>query len=172
MAAKKGNQYAIGNSGSYKLWKTKEELQSDIDAYFQWCIDNPIKMLHKSQLDKSLKPIEYDISRPYTIEGLAVFLDCERETLLNYEKTEGYEEYFSTIKRAKLKIQQDKVERGLVGTSVASVTIFDLKNNHDYKDKTEVDNRSSDGSMSPIDFSNVSEDEKEILLKLARGQKD
>jgi len=40
------------------------------------------------------------------------------------------------------------------------------------KDKNEVDNKSSDGSMSPIDYSGMSEDEKQTILKLARNQKD
>jgi hypothetical protein len=150
--APKGNKFALGNSGKPKQWSTLEELQKDIDAYFQWCEDNPIKLLHKSQLDKSNKPIEYDTKRPYTIEGLAIFLDCDRDTLLNYEKKEGYEEYFGIIKKAKLKIQQDKVERGIVGTGVASVIIFDLKNNHGYKDKTEVDQN----QKQTIEFKNVS----------------
>lgn len=132
--------FKIGNDGRSKKWETPEELQKDIDAYFDWCDNNPIKQIHNSQIDPSTKkPLIYDVQRPYTIEGLCVFLECDRLTLLNYEKREGYEPFFNTIKKAKMKIQQNKVERGLTGNAPASITIFDLKNNHGYKDKQEID---------------------------------
>ena len=76
----------------------------------------------------------------------------DRDTLLNYEKKTGYEEYFGTIKKAKLKIQKNKVERGLDGDSNPAVSIFDLKNNHGYKDKTEVEQT----NKGLIQFENVS----------------
>ena len=88
-----------------------------------------------------VKQITVDIGRqiPYTIEGLCEVLECERHTLLNYEKKKGYEEFFTTIKKAKLKVQRNKLERGLDSESNPAVTIFDLKNNHGYKDKTETE---------------------------------
>lgn len=140
MAAPKGNKFALGNSGKPKKWETVEELQTDIDAYFEWCDNNPLKQLHTSQIDKETgKPLEFNIARPYTIEGLCRFLECERMTLINYQKEKGYEEFFYTIKAAKNKIQQDKVERALTGLAPASPSIFDLKNNHGYKDKQETE---------------------------------
>lgn len=145
MAAPKGNKFAIGNSGSSKRWATPEELQKDIDAYFKECDDNTVITFVKTTGDN----IETPLPIPYTIEGLCDVLQCDRVTLLNYEKQQGYEEYFSTIKRAKNKIQRNKLERGLTGIAPAAMTIFDLKNNHGYKDKSEQDLTSTDGSMSP-----------------------
>lgn len=133
MAAPKGNKFAIGNSGRSKAWETPEALQSDIDAYFKECDDNKRRIYNK----KTEEEHEIDFPIPYTIEGLCLALDCSRDTLLNYEKKKGYEDFFDTIKRAKLKIQKQKVELGLLGLSTPSVTIFDLKNNHGYKDKQE-----------------------------------
>ncbi len=142
-------QFTFGNSYSQKKWATPEELQKDIDAYFEWCKKNPIENVHNSQIDKNTNlPLVYYTKRPYTIEGLCLALDCDRDTLLNYQKEQGYEPYFGTIKKAKLKIQQDKVERGLNGNSVASVTIFDLKNNHGYKDRQEIDQTTTSRDMS------------------------
>lgn len=40
------------------------------------------------------------------------------------------------------------------------------------KDKQEIDNKSSDGSMSPIDLTGLSEEERQLFLKIARKQKD
>lgn len=131
MAAPKGNKFAIGNSGKPKKWQTVEELQSDIDDYFKECDEHKQMMFVKSIGEE----IQVSMPLPYTIEGLAEALDCDRDTLLNYQKQEGYEEYFGTIKRAKMKIQRNKVERGLMGVAPASTTIFDLKNNHGYKDE-------------------------------------
>lgn len=144
MAAPKGNQFALGNSGKPKKWETPEDLQSDIDAYFEWAESNPLYVYHSSKTEKSQDgkevPLKYPIDRPYTIEGLCRFLGCTRETLINYEKEDGYEEFFSTIEEAKNKIQENKVERALIGESPQSVAIFDLKNNHGYKDRSEVHN--------------------------------
>lgn len=148
MAAPKKNKFAIGNSGKPKQWSTPDELQKDIDKYFDECNDRYIQVYDKVKqtVVEILKQI------PYTIEGLCEVLDCDRATLLNYEKKEGYEEYFNTIKKAKIKVQRNKVERGLGSESNPAVTIFDLKNNHGYKDKTEVDatNRHT------IEYENVS----------------
>jgi hypothetical protein len=145
MPAPKGNTFAIGNSGKPKRWDTVEDLQEDIDSYFEECDSHTREMFVKSMGEV----VEMPWPKPYTIEGLCEYLDCDRKTLLNYGKQEGYEEFFHAIKRAKNKIQRDKVERGLSGQSNSSVTIFDLKNNHGYTDSSEIDLKSSDGSMSP-----------------------
>lgn len=140
-----GNKFAIGNSGRSKKWETVEDLQKDIDNYFNLCDERTIEIYSKKAGEK----LTVKQPLPYTIEGLCDVLECDRDTLLNYEKKKGYEEFFGTIKRAKMKIQRNKVERGLLGSSNPSVTIFDLKNNHGYVDKSEHDLTSSDGSMSP-----------------------
>lgn len=133
MAAPEGNKFAIGNSGKPKTWQTVEELQSDIDAYFQEC-DSVVRKVYDK---KKQETEEIKFPTPYTIEGLAEYLGCDRDTILNYQKRKGYDEFFGAIKKAKNKIQRNKVERGLSGLSNPAVTIFDLKNNHGYKDKTE-----------------------------------
>lgn len=133
MAAPKGNKFAVGTSKREKQFATVKELQSAIDEYFNLCDDNTIEVYDKSS--QSIKEMKHPI--PYTIEGLCEVLDCDRMTLLNYEKQTGYEVYFDTIKKAKLKIQRNKVERGLSGLSNPAVSIFDLKNNHQYKDQTD-----------------------------------
>ncbi len=128
-----GVPFAIGNSGREKKFKTPEDLQLAIDNYFEICDSRIIDVYDKPS--QSVRQIAKPI--PYTVEGLCEVLECDRLTLLNYEKQEGYEAYFNTIKKAKLKIQSNKLERGLAGESNPAVSIFDLKNNHNYVDKTE-----------------------------------
>lgn len=71
--------------------------------------------------------------RNYTITGLAMALDVDRLTLINYENRD---EFFNTIKRAKTKIEYGYEmtlrERGSAGD------IFGLKN-FGWKDKVEQD---------------------------------
>lgn len=133
MAAHKGNKYAIGNSGKEKFFSTPEEMSVAINNYFEEC-DNRIREVYI----KSKQEIEHiKDPKPYTIEGLCVCLGITRDTLLNYEKKEGYEEYFDIVRHAKLKVQQNLIERGLEGSNNPTVTIFVSKNNFGYKEKTE-----------------------------------
>jgi len=134
MPAPKGNKFAIGHKGT-KMFPTVKSLKNAIEKYFNHCDNNTAEVYIKSS--QELKEIKKPI--PYTIEGLCEVLECDRDTLLNYEKKKGYEDYFGTVKKAKMKIQRNKLERGLLGDSNSAVTIFDLKNNHNYKDKTETD---------------------------------
>ncbi|MCP3684802.1 MAG: hypothetical protein GY861_19205 [bacterium] len=136
MPAPKNNQYAIGNSGRAKKYKSAEEVEEVIQIYFDECDNNTKEVYDKK--NQEVTTVAFPL--PYTVEGLALALDfTSREALINYEKKKGYEEFFDTIKKAKLRIQQNKVVNGIAGTYNQAVTIFDLKNNHGYKDKNETD---------------------------------
>ena len=100
--------------GRPKKYSKTEELQNSIDKYFKDC-------------DKKEKP--------YTMSGLAYALDMDRKTLLNYSKDE---EFFPTIKKAKQKVEQQLEENALIGKGNSTFTIFNLKNNFEWKDNVEV----------------------------------
>ena len=110
-------------------WKTVEEIQPLIDAYFR---DTPKK--------------------EWTITGLALALDTSRTTLIDYcNRAENWEvdhKFTDTIKKAKEMVEHsyevDLKESGRTGT------IFALKN-FDWKDKTEVDQNVT-GSLSIWDI--------------------
>jgi hypothetical protein len=91
-------------------FKTVEELQKKIEEYF------------------NITPQE-----ELTITGLALHLDTSRETLCNYEKKD---EFFDTIKRSKLMIE-NAYEKRLIKRGGAG-DIFALKN-FGWRDKTETD---------------------------------
>jgi hypothetical protein len=114
MAAPKGNKYAVGaDSGRPRKFETAADMQAAIDEYFA----------------------EADLrGAPYTIEGLCNILDIDRSTLLRYGERE--DEFRNTVKKAKAKVLQNLVERGLTGDGAPSVTIFLLKNNHGYEDRS------------------------------------
>lgn len=95
-------------------FKTSEELEKAISEYFEGC-------------EKKGKPM--------TMSGLAVALDVNRQTLLNYSKTE---EFFGTINKAKTVCERYTEEYLFSGKNVAGA-IFNLKNNYQWKDKSESD---------------------------------
>jgi hypothetical protein len=100
-------------------FNSREELKEKIEAYFL-----------------SLKNDKGEYIRPPTVTGLAVALDTNRETLCNYEEKE---DYFDTIKEAKSRCEAWVEENALLGKANATFSIFNLKNNYGWKDKTESD---------------------------------
>ena len=118
-------------AGQPQKFKTPEEMQSAIEDYFDYC-DNRIQSVYSKSRDEVIEIIK---PAPYTILGLCRVLRMSRQSLLNYEKTEGYEEFFDTVKEAKLRIAEDIETRSIEGN--AAGPIFNLKNNFGYKDKTE-----------------------------------
>ena len=94
-------------------FKTVKEMQDKIDKYFEECDKN---------------------KDPYTVTGLALALDMSRQDLINYSNRE---EFFDTIKKAKLKIE-NYLEKRLIKDSSCTGIIFNLKNNYNWKDKQEV----------------------------------
>lgn len=99
-------------NGRPMKFKSAEELQEKIDAYFARCEEK---------------------DDPLTITGLALALDTTRDTLMDYEGKDGFSD---AIKKAKLKIEHAyelrNIKRGNAGD------IFALKN-FGWKDKIESD---------------------------------
>lgn len=116
-------------AGRPPKWKSVEELKNQIEAYFI-SIEDPDK------------PGYY--LRPPTITGLALALGTTRQTLLEYEgEVEGRDDkdprFADTIKEAKVKCEQWVEENAMIGKANATFSIFNLKNNYGWRDKTEQD---------------------------------
>lgn len=101
--------------GRPRKYSEQEVLQTKIDEYFNMCDDK---------------------EKPYTITGLCLYLDIDRVTLLRYEEKE---EFCSTIKRAKNRVENYVEEMSLIGKLNPTVSIFNLKNNFNWKDKQEIE---------------------------------
>lgn len=93
--------------------KTVKELDEKIEAYFKYCDDN---------------------NKPYTISGLALFLDTTRETINEYSVRD---EYVDAIKKAKERCQNYAEESLFTNPRTAGI-IFNLKNNYHWVDKQEI----------------------------------
>ena len=99
--------------GRPRAFNSVEELESKINDYFEYCNKE---------------------NKPYTMSGLAYYLDVDRKTIVNYTKDE---EYFPTIKKARDRVQMQLEENALLNKGNPTFTIFNLKNNFDWKDKIE-----------------------------------
>lgn len=136
-------------------FKTVEELQTKINEYFNSCFelqwkdeiarDNEWNKLEDKHWKWIYKPkkIKVMVKIP-TITGLAVALNTSRRTLIDYEdmknQSEYKEEFSHAIKGAKDFIESLVEEWALMNTLNPTSAIFNLKNNFDWKEKTEVDN--------------------------------
>ena len=89
------------------------ELQSTIDGYFQSCIAE---------------------DEPFTITGLCIALDCDKETIRNYKERE---EFSSSINRA-YKLCEHYAEKQIFKAKNPAGAIFALKN-YGWSDKQEID---------------------------------
>ena len=156
------------------LFNSVEELENKINAYFDSCFDylrngfgvrvqEKIPDGHTKSGKPKYKPGEFIRIqvKPFTVSGLAVFLNTSRETLMNYEERE---EYFDTIKRAKDIIYAYNEER--LYTANPTGAIFSLKHNYGWKDKHEL---SIEGDISLKD---IPSDNLEKIEKLLDDKKD
>lgn len=96
-----------------RKYEDVEQLQSVIQEYFDFCDEN---------------------DKPYTMSGLAFALGISRQTLINYSKDENY---FDTIKNARQLVEMQLEENALANKTNSTFTIFNLKNNFNWKDKQE-----------------------------------
>lgn len=109
-------------------YQTVEALQEAIDAYFDKCdLGKPKQVVVRGEVVEVTEPI------PYTMSGLALALDMDRRTLLNYGKK--HEQYVPTIKKARDRVEAF-AEQSLWSGPPAGI-IFNLKNNYGWVDKTE-----------------------------------
>ncbi len=106
--------------GRPPLYETVEEMQTIIDEYM-------VSVTYQHPDTGQM------ICRP-TMSGMAIALDMDRRSLLNYSKKD---EFFPTIKKARAKVE-NALEQHLYGNSVTGA-IFNLKNNFDWRDKSEID---------------------------------
>ncbi len=131
--------------GQPPKFNSVEELQAKIDRYYSECEAKEL---------------------PYTITGLCLALDITRQTLLNYQNKD---EYFDTIKKAKLKCENYAEQQLFTGKNVAGV-IFNMKNNYGWVDK--IENKITGDEDAPLVvsvkdklLSKLTEEELEALIE-------
>ena len=125
-----------GHPGRKLIFQDPAELQKKIDKYFEHCDGRTKKEVVKTR--EHYEVIDMPDQIPYTVYGLADFLDVDADTLLNYNERP---EFSVLIARAKSKILTNKVERGLDGKSNPQMTKLLLGHNYGIiEPKAEIDN--------------------------------
>lgn len=142
-------------------YDTPEQMQEVIDRYFSDCKLNRVSMLMEPPVfrDDTITDDEFP-----TVSGLALVLGMTRQALIDYSEKS---EFLDTVKTAKTKIES-VLEQRLFHNSPTGV-IFNLKNNYNWKDKTELDVESPSGSMSPkgLDTSGLSTETLAEIMQVA-----
>lgn len=124
-------------AGRPPKYKSKEEIQEKIDAYFKDCEGKVVKDENgRPILDKYDEPVIIG-KRPLTITGLALALGfSSRQSLLNYK---AKKEFLDTITRAYARVEQYTEER-LFDKDGAAGAKFSLANNFEgWKEKQQIE---------------------------------
>lgn len=119
---------AINKGGKPLAYPDPLEFERKVNQYFNWC-DSQTKTTAKGTTR------EKTIYKPYTITGLCVFLEIDRETLGNYGKRSGY---IDTVKNAKTRIENWIEEMAMNGLINPTFGMFSLKSNFGWIEKSEV----------------------------------
>lgn len=119
---RRGRPPKKNKGGRPPKFKTVKEMQEQIDAYLNSCGWQKIG--------------DRQVFIPATVTGLAVALDTNRDTLVNYGKKNKFSD---TIKRAKAYCEASLEQGALNGTLNPTFSIFSAKNNFKWVDKSEVE---------------------------------
>lgn len=141
MATKK----AVGRPPKYK---SKEEIEEKIDAYFKQCEGEVLKDNNGNTVfNKFGNPVIIN-QHPPTVTGLALALGFStRLSLLNYQ---GKKEFMNTITRAKARVEAYAEER-LFDRDGSSGAQFSLRNNFKgWTEKTELDEEEQQARIEQI----------------------
>ena len=98
------------------------------------------------QQSRSTEEMENDVEVIPSVAGLALYLGVSRATLYNWG--DENEEFLDTLASLQAVQEVSLLNGGLRGRFNAQISKLALAN-HGYSDKQEIDNKSSDGSMSP-----------------------
>ena len=138
------------NIGRPPMYKTPEEMQKAIDAYFAECEGVYVRDEEGNiETDKYGDPITTK-KRPLTITGLALALGfTTRQSLLNYE---GDPAFLDTIKKAKSRIEQYAEER-LFDKDGVNGAKFNLSNNFKgWSEKQQIDSNVNTTGTTVVKF--------------------
>jgi len=159
-----GNKTKMGRPLKFE---TVKELQTKIDDYFKYCDTGNVKEI----VTKSGEVIEVKERLPYTLSGLADYLDIDRRTLLNYSYKDNF---FPAIMRARRKCERYSEEQLYTGNDRGAK--FGLINNYGWSDKQEMALTGPNGSPLQVqavpfsyqDFANLSPDDRQKIEDAAR----
>ncbi|MEB0287218.1 terminase small subunit [Cryobacterium sp. 10S3] len=131
---------------------TIDELEQAIKSYFNECDPHIAKRIvetGRTAKDEAIWELREVMTeqKPYTMSGLARHMEIDRRTLVNYAKME---QFFPTVQAARERVHEFAEEQ-LYGKSAGGAQ-FVLKNNFDWKDRSEVDLTTKDQPLAMVEF--------------------
>lgn len=153
-------------AGVRPKFETADDLQAAVDEYIAWVDENPF-------ISRKIAPgkgvVQIPLNRPPTIQGFCAHYRMGKSTWHSWADANNPNyrpDLLDVIEAAETLFEADHIDGGMVGDYNANLTarITGLT------EKSEVDNKSSDGSMTPksaLDLSKLSEAELEQLDQIA-----
>lgn len=134
MPAPKGNRFGC-DLESFRKPKSYSP-QEWVEKFIQYLEHMEDKVWNKKEAIKSGeqtgKIIDIPTSTPLSIRGFCVFANISKQTFLNYESEEGYEDYFDPTTRMRTVIEACQLEGAMVnaynGSIVSSLVGLTKKN--------------------------------------------
>lgn len=137
IAKKEDFEFGLTQQGRPRKYATPEALLEECKAYFENCKEEKL---------------------PLHVEGLCAHLNINRNTLRDYEKKVGYEDYYNVVEWAKNQILSDLVTRSMNGRHNPAGVIFNLKNNYGYTDRSEISHKLQNSEIKEINYINPEHD--------------
>lgn len=119
MGAPKGNQFwkLRSSHGRKPIFASPEDLWNAAIEYFEWADSTPIYGKKKPNEDPE------ELPRPYTIDGLCLFLDISDETFRSYRDNKEFSGVYGQITKA---IRDQKFSGAAAGIFNANIIARDL----------------------------------------------
>jgi len=143
MAAPAGNQFwkLRSKHGRDKLFETPELMWEAACEYFQWCEENPFykseaKVVSGYRNDGSVEIAELPQMRPFTIQGLCRYLNCNTKYFNDF-KDAGHKDFSEVLTRIMDIIYEQKFSGAASGFFNANIIARDLG----LADKKDVDKK-------------------------------
>ncbi len=142
--------------GRDKLFASSDLMWEAACEYFTWCTNNPI-------IDPRSFGGKQKIQRPFTMEGLCRFLDCNTAYFRTFKKqlAADEEDFNTVIINIQETVYQQKFENAAIGVYNQSIIARDLG----LTDKTET---KVDAIVSEIDYDLLSDAALEEIINARR----
>jgi hypothetical protein len=128
---------AVNGVGRPLKFEDPQKLEQKIEEYFNKCDQGE----EVTEPNKRGELVTYTRAVPYTLEGLALYLDCETDTIRNYEKRDRF---FGVISRARARIYESWLKGGMTGSLNPKIVALALAANYrQYNVRQEVNHRST-----------------------------
>jgi hypothetical protein len=137
--------------GRPPLFDTAEEMYAACVKYFEYVAENPLVENKVFQFQGAPIPATINKPRAMTLVAMCTFLGCSRDAWENYRKREGFAETCELVDNI---IYTQKFELAAADLLNVNLIARDLG----LRDRSEIDHKSSDGTMAPTRIELVAPD--------------